>query len=66
VIAPTGRGIQLGSVMDASRAYAPQLWRRALRIGLAGLRHADLSGDPPDETVIDRLYNDPLRTDTTK
>ena len=30
---------------------------RALRIALAGLRHADLSGDPPDETVIDRLYN---------
>jgi AcrR family transcriptional regulator len=50
--------VMVGSVLDASRAFAPQLWRRALTIGLAGLRHADLSGDPPDETVVDRLYND--------
>jgi hypothetical protein len=48
----------VGSVMDASRTFAPQLWRRSLRIALAGLRHADLSGEPPDEAVIDRLYND--------
>ncbi|MEU1395364.1 TetR/AcrR family transcriptional regulator [Micromonospora zamorensis] len=50
--------VMVGGVMDASRAAAPQLWRRALRIALAGLRHADLSGDPPDEAVIDHLYND--------
>ena len=50
--------VMVGSVMDASRAFAPQLWRRALVVALAGLRHADLSGDPPDETVIDHLYND--------
>jgi AcrR family transcriptional regulator len=50
--------VMVGSVMDASRAFAPQLWRRALTIALAGLRNADLSGDPPDEAVIDHLYND--------
>ncbi|MEU8239529.1 TetR/AcrR family transcriptional regulator [Actinoplanes missouriensis] len=50
--------VMVGGVMDASRASAPHLWRRALRIALAGLRHADLSGDPPDEAVIDHLYND--------
>ncbi|GLY01571.1 TetR family transcriptional regulator [Actinoplanes sp. NBRC 101535] len=51
--------VMVGGVMDASRASAPQMWRRALRIALAGLRHADLSGDPPDEVIIDHLYNDP-------
>jgi AcrR family transcriptional regulator len=50
--------VMVGSVMDASRTFAPQLWRRALSIALAGLRHADLSGDRPDETVINHLYND--------
>lgn len=50
--------VMVGSVMDASRAFAPELWRRALAIALTGLRHADLSGDPPDENVIDHLYND--------
>ncbi|KOV85571.1 TetR family transcriptional regulator [Nocardia sp. NRRL S-836] len=50
--------VMVGSVMDASRTHTPHLWRRALRIALAGVRHADLSGDQPDETVIDRLYND--------
>ncbi|GLY50329.1 TetR/AcrR family transcriptional regulator [Lentzea sp. NBRC 102530] len=50
--------VMVGSVMDASREHAPGLWRRALRIALAGLRHADLSGDRPDETVIDHLYHD--------
>ncbi|MFD4640081.1 TetR/AcrR family transcriptional regulator [Lentzea sp. NPDC058436] len=53
--------VMVGGVLDASRAYAPGLWRRALRVALAGLRHADLSGDPPDETVIDHLYNDQTR-----
>lgn len=50
--------VMVGSVMDASRSFAPQLWRRALTVALAGLRHADLSGEPPDETVLDRLYNE--------
>ncbi|WP_239118181.1 TetR/AcrR family transcriptional regulator [Paractinoplanes ferrugineus] len=49
--------VMVGSVMDASRAFAPELWRRALTIALAGLRHAELPGDPPDETIIGRLYN---------
>ncbi|SFF88685.1 DNA-binding transcriptional regulator, AcrR family [Actinoplanes philippinensis] len=49
--------VMVGSVMDASRDFAPQLWRRALTVALAGLRHADLTGRPPDATVIDRLYN---------
>ncbi|WP_405092249.1 hypothetical protein OG767_04255 [Micromonospora sp. NBC_01392] len=34
------------------------MWRRALRIALAGLRHTNLTGDPPDETVIDQLHHD--------
>ncbi|WP_245886637.1 TetR/AcrR family transcriptional regulator [Umezawaea tangerina] len=51
--------VMVGSVMDASRAVDPRLWRRALRIALAGMRHADLSDDPPDEAVIGHLYNDP-------
>ena len=50
--------LMVGSVLDASRTFAPQLWRRALAVALAGLRHAALPGSPPDETVIDRLYND--------
>ena len=50
--------VMVGTVMDASRAFAPQLWRRALAIALAGLRHAELPGPPPDETVIDRLYHE--------
>jgi len=50
--------VMVGSVLDASRSSAPHLWRRALVVVLAGLRHADLSGDRPDETVIDLLYND--------
>ena len=50
--------LMVGSVLDASRTFAPQLWRRALAIALAGLRHATLPGTPPDETVIDHLYHD--------
>ncbi|WP_232323686.1 TetR/AcrR family transcriptional regulator [Catenuloplanes japonicus] len=50
--------VMVGSVMDASRTVAPDLWRRALAIALAGLRHADLPGVAPDETVIDHLYHD--------
>ncbi|WP_433796394.1 TetR/AcrR family transcriptional regulator [Actinoplanes sp. CA-252034] len=53
--------VMVGSVLDASRDFAPQLWRRALTIALAGLRHADLPGDPPDETVINRLYDNPKK-----
>jgi hypothetical protein len=50
--------VMVGSVMDASRTFAPQLWRRALTIVLAGLRNAELSGDPPGEAVIDHLYHE--------
>ncbi|WNV87420.1 TetR/AcrR family transcriptional regulator [Umezawaea sp. Da 62-37] len=50
--------VMVGSVLDASRTSGPQLWRRALRIALAGLRHAELSDDPPDDAVIGHLYND--------
>jgi AcrR family transcriptional regulator len=50
--------VMVGSVLDASRVYAPQLWRRALTIALTGLQHAELAGDPPDETLIDHLYNE--------
>jgi AcrR family transcriptional regulator len=49
--------VMVGSVMDASRTFAPELWRRALAIALAGLRHAELPGVAPDETVIDHLYH---------
>jgi AcrR family transcriptional regulator len=40
--------VMVGSVMDATRTFAPQLWRRALTIALAGLRNAELSGEAPD------------------
>ena len=50
--------LMVGSVMDASRGFAPHLWRRALAIALAGLRHAELPGIAPDETAVGRLYND--------
>ncbi|MEU7479804.1 helix-turn-helix domain-containing protein [Lentzea sp. NPDC042327] len=53
--------VMVGSVMDATRTRAPGLWRRSLRIALAGLRHADLSGDAPDEALIGHLYNDQTR-----
>lgn len=49
--------LMVGSVMEASRTFAPQLWRRALAVALAGLRHADLPGETPDDSVIDRLYS---------
>lgn len=48
--------LMVGSVMDATRGFAPELWRRALAIALAGLRHADLPGDPPDAPIIEHLY----------
>ncbi|MFD5824141.1 TetR/AcrR family transcriptional regulator [Lentzea sp. NPDC060358] len=50
--------VMVGSVLDATRAADPRLWRRALRIALAGLCHAELSGDPPDAAVIGHLYHD--------
>ncbi|GAB7039108.1 MULTISPECIES: TetR/AcrR family transcriptional regulator [Catenuloplanes] len=53
--------LMVGSVMDASRTFAPHLWRRALAVALAGLQHADLPGVAPDETVIDHLYHDQTR-----
>jgi AcrR family transcriptional regulator len=53
--------VMVGSVLDASRDFAPELWRRALAIALAGLQHAELPSDPPDEAVVNRLYNDPRK-----
>ncbi|MEV4349067.1 TetR/AcrR family transcriptional regulator [Actinoplanes sp. NPDC049596] len=50
--------VMVGSVLDASREIAPDLWRRALAVGLAGLRHARLPGDAPGDEVVERLYND--------
>lgn len=49
--------VMVGSVMDACRESAPNLWRRSLAVALAGLRHAELPGTAPDETVIDHLYH---------
>jgi AcrR family transcriptional regulator len=49
--------LMVGSVLDASREFAPDLWRRALAIALAGLSHAELPGGPPDDAVIESLYN---------
>jgi AcrR family transcriptional regulator len=49
--------LMVGSVMDATRDFAPGLWRRALAIALAGLRHADLPGPAPDDTTIEKLYH---------
>ena len=48
--------LMVGAVMDAARQVDPNLWRRSLAVAFAGLRHAELPGDPPDEHVIDRLY----------
>jgi AcrR family transcriptional regulator len=48
--------LMVGAVMDAARQVDPDLWRRSLAVALAGLRHAELPGTPPDEHVIDRLY----------
>ncbi|GLY30484.1 TetR/AcrR family transcriptional regulator [Kineosporia sp. NBRC 101731] len=50
--------LMVGSILDASRAFDPDLWRRALQIGLAGLRHADLPDPAPGNDIIDRLYGD--------
>ncbi len=46
----------VGSVLDASRASAPELWRRALAVALAGLRHADLPGPAPTDDVVETLF----------
>jgi AcrR family transcriptional regulator len=46
----------VGAVIDAARPVDPNLWRRALTVALAGLRHAELPGQLPDEKVIDGLY----------
>ncbi|HEX6343777.1 TetR/AcrR family transcriptional regulator [Umezawaea sp.] len=51
--------LMVGAVMDAAREVDPTLWRRSLTVALAGLRHAELPGTPPDEHVIDRLYGVP-------
>lgn len=44
--------IMVGSVLDAARGFAPDLWRRALAVALAGLRHAHLPGDPPSDDAV--------------
>ncbi|WP_199441649.1 TetR/AcrR family transcriptional regulator [Umezawaea beigongshangensis] len=54
--------LMVGAVMDAARKIDPNLWRRALAVALAGLRHAELAGEQPDEDVIDRLYGVPSAT----
>lgn len=47
-------------VMDDTRSFDPQLWRRALAVALAGLhQHPPLPGTSPDGTVHGRL---PLAT----
>jgi AcrR family transcriptional regulator len=44
-------------VMDAARSVDPRLWRRALVVALAGLRHHQpLPGDPPDGDTVERLH----------
>lgn len=48
--------LMVGSVMDASRGVAPDLWRRALAVALAGLQHARLPAPAPTDDVVDRLY----------
>ncbi|WP_432543509.1 TetR/AcrR family transcriptional regulator [Kineococcus sp. SYSU DK002] len=48
--------VMVGSVLDASRTAAPDLWRRALAIALAGLRHARLPGPAPHDDVIEHLF----------
>lgn len=58
--------LMVGAVMDAAREVDPDLWRRALAVALAGLRHAELPGTPPDEHVIDRLYGVPPATPEEK
>jgi AcrR family transcriptional regulator len=54
--------LMVGAVVDAARQVDPDLWRRALTVAFAGLRHAELPGRPPDEEVIDRLYGVPSAT----
>ncbi|MGM1065464.1 TetR/AcrR family transcriptional regulator [Saccharothrix sp. Mg75] len=58
--------LMVGAVVDAARGVDPDLWRRALTVALAGLRHAELPGTPPDEQVIDRLYGVPPATPDEK
>ncbi len=48
--------VMVGSVMDASRDVAPDLWGRALAVALAGLRHAELPDPVPDDDVFEHLY----------
>ena len=44
-------------VMDAARAFRPDLWRRTLAVALAGLRNGRrLPGSSPDAATIDRLH----------
>ena len=49
--------LMVGHLMAVTRTSDPDFWRRALVIGLAGLRSADLSGPQPGDDVIDSLFN---------
>ncbi|WP_205709390.1 TetR family transcriptional regulator [Kineococcus siccus] len=49
--------LMVGSVLDASREFAPHLWRRALAVALAGLQHADLPGPAPADDAVERLFS---------
>jgi AcrR family transcriptional regulator len=51
--------LMVGAVMDAARHIDPDLWRRALNMALAGLRHAELPARQPDDELIDRLFGVP-------
>ncbi|WP_432545385.1 TetR/AcrR family transcriptional regulator [Kineococcus sp. SYSU DK004] len=51
--------VMVGGVLDASAATAPDLWRRALAIALAGLQHAHLPGPAPGGDVVEQLYSHP-------
>lgn len=49
--------IMAAGVMSAARPFAPDLWRRALALGLEGLQaHSRLPGQPPSDDVMDRLW----------
>ncbi|GAB7192198.1 TetR/AcrR family transcriptional regulator [Kineococcus sp. NUM-3379] len=48
--------VMVGSVVDASRDVAPDLWRRALAIALAGLQHARLPAPAPPDDLVEDLF----------
>lgn len=56
--------LMVGSVLDASPVDARTdatgartvPWRRALAVALAGLQHADLPGERPDDGAVNEMY----------